>query len=143
MINRKSATRTLWLIVFAIAVSSLINFLQPRRPGLRDTAARAEHDYRITGLDTRKFTANGKLHYRLQARTMTHLPARKSSLLVQPRLWQYDANGNTVETTADQASLSDDRDRIEMRGNVVTRQRDNRGKLLAQAETGKLTLQLQ
>lgn len=143
MINRKSATRTLWLIVFAIAVSSLINFLQPRRPGLRDTAARAEHDYRITGLDTRKFAANGKLRYRLQARTMTHFPARKSSSLAQPRLWQYDANGNTVETTADQASLSDDRDRIEMRGNVVTRQRDNKGRLLAQAETGKLTLQLQ
>jgi len=143
MINRKSATRTLWLIVFAIAVSSLINFLQPRRPGLRDTTVRAEHDYRITGLDTRKFAADGKLHYRLQARTMTHLPARESSLLVQPRLWQYDANGNTVETTADQASLSDDRERIEMRGNVVTRQRDREGKLLAQVETGKLTLQLQ
>jgi len=143
MINRRSALRILWLMVFAIALSSLVNFLEPRRPGLRDTGARAEHDYRITGLDTRKFAVDGRLHYHLQAHTMTHLPARNLSLLERPHLWQYDTNGNSIETTADQANLSDDRGRIEMRGNVITRQRDRTGKLLAQAETGTLTLKLQ
>ena len=130
-------------MVFAIALSSLVNFLEPRRPGLPDTGVHAKHDYRISGLDTRKFADNGKLRYHLRANTLTHVPARKSSLLVQPRLWQYEANGNSIETTADRADLSDDREQIEMRGNVITRQRDKTGKLLAQAETGKLTLRLQ
>jgi LPS export ABC transporter protein LptC len=143
MINRKLALRILWLILFAVALSSLIRFLEPRRPGLQDTPVKTKRDFRITGLDTTKFNANGKILFRLRADTMTHFPSRSASTLDKPVLLQYGDRGGTIETRADSANLSDDQKVIEMLGNVVTSHTNRAGELIGRAETRRLTLKLQ
>lgn len=143
MINRKRTLRILWLIIFAIALSSLMNFLEPRAPDDKTAFATGGHDYRVTGVKTTKFNASGKIQYRLQAKAMTHFPDKKSSVLIEPVLQQYNADGSSLETRADEASLADDRKIILMRKNVVTRQVNRSGHLVAQARTNQLSLQLQ
>lgn len=143
MINRKRTVRLLALIVFALTLSWLTDFLAPRAPRPKDPKALPEHDYRLENIDTRKFRKNGKLQFRLKAHTMTHYPEQNSSLLTRPVLVQYAVDGTIVETRADEADLGDENRTITMRGNVITLQRDRAGKLLARANAGTLTLQLQ
>lgn len=143
MINRKRTFLLLGLVAFAVLLSWLSAFLEPRKPGLKTAIARPESDYRVASLDTSKFRKDGELHFRLRAKTLTHFPGRGHSRLEQPLLLQYGDNGNIIETRANHALLADTNKTIEMRDEVVTTQHDKHGKLLAQAKTSQLTLRLQ
>lgn len=143
MINRKRTVLLLGLVAFAVTLSWLSAFLEPRKPGLKTTIARPESDYRVAGLDTSKFRKDGTLQFRLKAKTLIHYPNRRHSRLEQPLLLQYSDDGNIIETRANHALLADANKTIEMRDEVVTTQRNRHGKLLAQAKTSQLTLRLQ
>jgi LPS export ABC transporter protein LptC len=143
MIKPKNALRITALVLFALFLSWLTNFLapaKPRKPGLQEQDS---HDYSLTNLQTQKFGANGKLIYKLDAKNLKHYPGKDISLLDKPVLLQYTRKGDIVETTADKAVLRDNNKTIEMQHNVVTIQKTRSGKVLARANTQQLIIQLQ
>lgn len=143
MIKRKNAIRLVGLIVFALVLSWLSNFLaptKPKLPGLQDIEA---HDYKLVNIETRKFDLNGKLLYALNAKTLMHYPQKDESLLEKPVLVQHSRQGDIIETSADRAILKDDNKTIEMQDNVITTQKTRGGRILARANSEQLTLQLQ
>ena len=141
--NRKKGILLLALVFFFLLLSQLPEFLEPVKPQAFRTADQEMYDYRLTNLATNKLDHNGKLAYTLNADSLTHFPARKISHLGKPVLIQYsDKNGRTV-TTAKEATLADSDKIIEMRGNVVTVQRNRSGDTIARSQTDRLTIQLQ
>jgi len=143
MIKPKNAYRIIGLVLFALLLSWLTNFLAPTKPGKPGIPEVDEHDYSITDLSTEKFGSNGKLIYRLNAQSLKHFPKDDISFLEKPVLLQYSNNGDIIETTADKAELRDQNKTIEMQKNVVTVQKTRAGKILARANTQQLIVQLQ
>jgi lipopolysaccharide export system protein LptC len=143
MIKPKNAYRIIGLVLFALFLSWLTNFLAPAKPREPGTQELEAYDYSITNLHTQKFGSNGKLIYRLNAQSLRHFPEDDTSLLEKPFLLQYSNKGDIVETTADQAVLRDQNKTIEMRKNVVTVQKTRSGKVLARANSQQLIVQLQ
>ena len=143
MIKPKNAFRIIGLVVFALFLSWLTNFLAPAKPKKPGIPEQDSHDYSLTNLRTEKFGLNGKLVYRLKARNLKHFPEKDISLLEQPVLVQYTNTGDIVETTSDNAVLRDNNKTIVMRGNVLTVQKTRSGKVLARAKSKQLIVQLQ
>ena len=143
MIKPKNAYRIIGLVLFALFLSWLTNFLAPTKPGIPGTREPDTHDYSLTNLRTQKFGSNGKLVYRLNAQSLKHFPQDDISLLEKPVLLQYTSKGDIVETTADKAVLRDQNKTIEMQKNVVTIQKNRGGKILARANSQQLIVQLQ
>lgn len=143
MIKPKNAIRITALVLFALFLSWLTNFLAPVKPGKPGVKEEESHDYSLTNLRTEKFGANGKLLYKLDAKNLKHYPKKDISLLDKPVLLQYTKKGDIVETTADKAVLRDNNKIIEMQQNVVTIQKTRGGKVLARANTQQLIIQLQ
>ena len=143
MIKPKNAYRITGLVLFALFLSWLINFLMPVKMKTPDIQAQDSHDYRLTNLSTKKFGVNGKLKYKLDAESLKHFPGKKISLLQKPVLLQYTSGGDIVETKADHAILQDNNTSIEMRDNVATIQKTRKGKVLARARSQQLVVKLQ
>lgn len=143
MIKPKNAFRIIGLVVFALFLSWLTNFLAPVKPKKPGIMEQDSHDYSLTNLHTEKFGLNGKLVYKLMARNLRHFPKKDISLLEKPVLVQYTDKGDIVETTAQNAVLRDKNKTIVMQGNVLTVQKTRRGKVLARAKSNQLIVQLQ
>jgi lipopolysaccharide export system protein LptC len=143
MIKPKNAYRIIGLVLFALFLSWLTNFLAPTKPREPGTQELEAYDYSITNLHTQKFGSNGKLIYQLNAQSLKHFPEDDTSLLEKPFLLQYTNKGDIIETTADKAVLRDQNKTIEMQKNVVTVQKTRSGKILARANSQQLIVQLQ
>ena len=76
MIKPKNAFRIIGLVVFALFLSWLTNFLAPAKPKKPGIPEQDSHDYSLTNLRTEKFGLNGKLVYRLKARNLKHFPEK-------------------------------------------------------------------
>lgn len=143
MIKPKNAYRIIGLVLFALFLSWLTNFLMPVKPKEPGLPEEDSHDYSLTNLRTQKFGTNGRLMYKLDAKSLKHYPNKDISLLEKPVLLQYTNKGDIVETTAEQAILRDNNKIIEMQKNVLTVQKTRSGKVLARASSQQLIVQLQ
>jgi LPS export ABC transporter protein LptC len=143
MIKPKNAYRIIGLVLFALFLSWLTNFLMPVKPKKPGLPEEDSHDYSLTNLRTQKFGTNGRLMYKLDAKSLKHFPKKDISLLEKPVLLQYTNKGDIVETTADKAILRDNNKIIEMQKNVLTVQKSRSGKVLARASSQQLIVQLQ
>jgi len=143
MIKPKNAFRIVGLVLFALFLSWLTNFLTPVKPKKAGVPEEDSHDYSLTNLRTQKFGPDGRLIYKLDAKSLRHFPKQDISLLEKPVLLQYTSKGDIVETTADKAVLRDNNKTIEMQKNVLTIQKTRSGKVLARANSQQLIVQLQ
>jgi LPS export ABC transporter protein LptC len=131
------------VVLFAIGISWLATLLQSREKIATTATTGAIFDYRVETVHTSKLDSKGRSIYELRADVLTHFPVKKYSLLAQPQLIQYLADGKRVETNAREAILFDHGKTIDMRGNVVMIQKTAAGRVEARTNSNTLRLELQ
>lgn len=131
------------VVVFAIIISWLATLLQSRRQTTEIAPADTAFDYRVETVHTNKLDISGRSIYELRADVLTHFPVKRYSLLEQPRLIQYLADGKRVETNAREAILFDNGKTIDMRGDVIMIQKTASGRVEARTRSNTLSLELQ
>jgi len=131
------------VVMFAIAIGWLAAFLQSRKQVTITSPTEPSFDYRVESVHTNKLDKQGRSIYELRAEVLTHFPDKRYSLLTQPRLIQYLADGKRVETNAREAVLFDNGKTINMQGNVVMIQKTAAGRVEARTNSNTLSLDLQ
>lgn len=126
--DRKQLIVIASVLVFAALLSWLSRWLSlPERPMV--TGPPTTPDYYINGMHVTHMDKNGRKKFELRAAKLVHFPREKLARLHDVYLVQYQPDGITVQTRADDARYPDGGKEIHLQNNVrIIRKRD--GKLL-------------
>lgn len=114
------------IVVFAALLSWLSRWLSlPERPVVSGTPTTP--DYYIDGMHVTHMDKHGRKKFELRAAKLVHFPKEKQARLREVYLIQYQPDGITVHTRADDARYPDSGKEIHMQNNVhIIRKRDGR-----------------
>lgn len=138
--DRKRLIVIAGIVVFAALLSWLSRWLSlPERPMV--TGIPTTPDYYIDGMHVTRMDKHGRKKFELRAAKLVHFPKERQASLHDVYLIQYQPDGITVHTRADDASYPDSGEEIHMQNNVhIVRKRN--GKVLGDIRANRTDVYL-
>jgi lipopolysaccharide export system protein LptC len=137
MITRGS----LWLPLAILLLLAALSFWIERSVEVTPNGSQAvqtDPEGIMENFDALRTDPAGRPHYRLSAKKLRHYSGSKLTELESPRFTQVDVEAGEVSATANQATVSPDGSKVDLRGSVVVQRAARPGQSVMRLSTAQL-----